>query len=151
MGSTEFGCLPTLIGSMPHTDSAEACLLITRYLKDIAAWPQLPRRSFQENMYAQFSQGFPCAVLNEDSIYIDSSQDADKPLEELYTAYLENDINKYPVSPEYAAGLYSFLDMKHLPIKAMKGQMTGPLTWGLTVTDDSKRAILYDDVLGKYD
>jgi len=148
MGSTEFGCLPTLIGSMPHTDPAEACSLITRYLKDIPAWPQLPRRSFQENMYAQFSQGFPCAVLNEDSIYIDRSQDADKPLEELYTAYLENDIDKYPVSPEYAAGLYSFLDMKHLPIKAVKGQITGPLTWGLTVTDDSKRAILYDDILG---
>ena len=148
MGSTEFGCLPTLIGSMPHTDPAEACSLITRYLKDIPAWPQLPRRSFRENMYAQFSQGFPGVVFKEDSIYIDCSQDADKPLEKLYTAYLENDIDKYPVSLEYAAGLYSFLDLKNLPIKAVKGQITGPLTWGLTVTDDSKRAILYDDILG---
>ena len=148
MGSTEFGCLPTLIGSMPHTDPAEACSLITRYLKDIPAWPQLPHRSFQENMYAQFSEGFPCAVLKEDSIYIDCSQDTDKPLEKLYTAYLENDIDKYPVSPEYAAGLYGFLDMKHLSVKALKGQITGPLTWGLTVTDASKRAILYDDILG---
>jgi len=148
MGSTEFGCLPTLIGSMPHTDPAEACSLITCYLKDIPAWPQLPRRSFRENMYAQFSQGFPGVVFKEDSIYIDCSQDADKPLEKLYTAYLENDIDKYPVSLEYAAGLYSFLDLKNLPIKAVKGQITGPLTWGLTVTDDSKRAILYDDILG---
>jgi len=87
-------------------------------------------------------------VFKEDSIYIDCSQDADKPLEKLYTAYLENDIDKYPVSLEYAAGLYSFLDLKNLPIKAVKGQITGPLTWGLTVTDDSKRAILYDDILG---
>jgi len=148
MGSTEFGCLPTVIGSMPHTDPSEACSLITHYLKDIPAWPQLPRRSFQENMYVQFSQGFPSVVLEEGSIYIDRSQDADKPLEQLYTAYLENDVDKYPVSPEYAAGLHSFLGLKNLSPRAVKGQITGPITWGLTVTDDSKRAILYDDVLG---
>jgi len=133
---------------MPHNDTEEACSLIAHYLKDIPAWPQLPNRSFQENMYAQFSQGFPGVVLKEDSIYIDRSQDLDKPLEQLYTAYLENDVDKYPVSPEYAAGLYSFLGLKNLPSKAVKGQITGPITWGLTVTDDSKRAILYDDVLG---
>jgi len=137
-----------MIGSMPHTDPSEACSLITHYLKDISAWPQLPRRSFQENMYVQFSQGFPSVVLEEGSIYIDRSQDADKPLEQLYTAYLENDVDKYPVSPEYAAGLHSFLGLKNLSPRAVKGQVTGPITWGLTVTDDSKRAILYDDVLG---
>jgi len=31
---------------------------------------------------------------------------------------------------------------------AVKGQITGPVTWGLTVTDKDKRAIIYDDVLG---
>ena len=148
MSSTEFGCLPTVIGSMPHNDAKEACSLITHYLKDIPAWPQLPNRSFQENMYVQFSQGFPGVVLKRDSIYIDRSQDLDKPLEQLYAAYLENDVDKYPVSPEYAAGLYSFLESDNLSPKAVKGQITGPITWGLTVTDESKRAILYDDVLG---
>jgi len=144
----EFGCLPTIIGSMPHTDPQEACSQITHYLKDIPAWPQLPRRSFLENMYAQFSQGFPGVVLEGDRIYIDRSQDLDKPLERFYTAYLENNFDQYPVSPEYAAGLYSFLDLTSLSPLAVKGQVTGPVTWGLTVTDDSKRAIIYDDVLG---
>ena len=148
MSSTEFGCLPTIVGSMPYTDAKEACSLITHYLKDIPVWPQLPNRSFQENMYVQFSQGFPGVVLKGDSIYIDRSQDLDKPLEQLYSAYLENDVDKYPVSPEYAAGLYSFLESDNLSPKAVKGQITGPITWGLTVTDESKRAILYDDVLG---
>ena len=46
MPDIEFGCLPTAIGSMPHTDPAEACSQVSRYLKDIPAWPQLPRRSF---------------------------------------------------------------------------------------------------------
>ena len=148
MPSVEFGCLPTVIGSMPHTDPSEACSLVTHYLKDIPAWPQLPNRSFQENMYVQFSQGFPGVVVKEDSIYVDRSQDLDKPLEQLYAAYLENDIDKYPVSPEYAAGLYNFLDLKNLSPRAVKGQVTGPITWGLTVSDDTKRSILYDDVLG---
>ena len=147
MSSIEFTCLPTIIGSMPHTDPSQACSLVTHYLKEIPAWPQLPRRSFRENMYAQFSQGFPGVVVGEDSIYVDRSQDLDKPLEQLYTAYLENNIDKYPVSPDYAAGLHSFLALKNLSPLAVKGQVTGPVTWGLTVTDDSKRAIIYDDTL----
>jgi methionine synthase II (cobalamin-independent) len=101
-----------------------------------------------ENMYVQFSQGFPGVVVKDNSIYIDRSQDLDKPLEKLYAAYLENDVDQFPVSPDYAAGLYSFLSVTATSPLAVKGQITGPVTWGLTVTDDSRRAIIYDDVLG---
>jgi len=148
MPDVEFGCLPTIIGSMPHTDPQAACENIIHYLKDIPAWPQLPRRSFLENMYVQFSQGFPGVVVEENRIYVDRSRDLNKPLEELYAAYLENNVDKYPVSPDYAAGLHGFLVLKNLSPRAVKGQITGPVTWGLTVTDENKRAIIYDDVLG---
>jgi len=148
MPDVEFGCLPTAIGSMPHTDPSQACLQVSRYLKHIPTWPQLPRRSFMENMCVQFSQGFPGAVVKEDSIYIDRSQNLDKPLEELYAAYLENDIDKYPISPDYAAGLHYFLTLDNLMPVAVKGQLTGPVTWGLAVTDNNHRPIIYDDVLG---
>jgi methionine synthase II (cobalamin-independent) len=136
-----------MIGSMPHTDPAKACSLVSHYLKDIPAWPQLPKLSFKENMYAQFSQGFPGVVIRDNSLYIDRSLDWDKPLEELYTAYLDNDVDKYAVGVEYAAGLHCFLKLKNLKPPAVKGQITGPVTWGLTVTDDNKRAVLYDDML----
>jgi len=148
MPYTEFGCLPTVIGSMPHTDPTKACARVSHYLKDIPAWPQLPKRSFRENMYTQYSQGFPGVVVEDDKIYIDRSQDLDKPLEKLYAAYLDNDFNKYSVSAEYAAGLHSFLSLTNLSPLAVKGQVTGPITWGLTVADDSHRAIIYDDILG---
>jgi methionine synthase II (cobalamin-independent) len=133
---------------MPHTDPKEACSLVSRYLKDIPAWPQLPKRAFTENMYAQFSEGFPGAVVGGETLFIDRAKDFDKELEEFYAAYLENNIDKYPVTRDYAAGLYSFLDLKNLKPLAVKGQVTGPVTWGLTVTDSEKRSVIYDDTLG---
>ncbi len=147
MPDIEFGCRPTAIGSMPHTDPEAACSLVTKYLRDIPAWPQLTRRSFLENMYVQYGQGFPGLVVKENSIYVDRSQDPDKPLEALYTAYLENDVDKYPIGPEYAAGLHSFLALTTLSPLATKGQITGPISWGLTVTDNNKQSIIYDDTL----
>ncbi len=143
----EFGCRATAIGSMPHTDPAAACSQVTRFLNDIPAWPQLPRRSFRENMYVQFSEGFPGVAVTEDRAYIDRSHDLDKPLEALYAAYLENDSDKYPIGSDYAAGLHYFLSLKNIEPIAVKGQVTGPISWGLTVTDNSQRSIIYDDTL----
>ena len=148
MSKAEFGCLPTIIGTMPHTDPQKACALLSRFLKDIPAWPQLPKRSFRENMYVQYSEGFPGAVIEGDRIYINTAQDFQKPLEELYAAYLGNDTDKFPVSPDYAAGFYAFLKQSGLSPLAVKGHVAGPLSWGLTVTDENKRAILYHEVLG---
>ncbi len=133
---------------MPHTDPSAACSQITHYLKDIPAWPQLPKRSFLENMYVQYSEGFPGVVVENDRIYVDRSQDSSGSLERLYTAYLENDFDDYPVGRDYAAGLDAFLGLDDLSPRAVKGQVTGPISWGLTVTDKDKRSIIYDDVLG---
>ena len=148
MTDTEFKCLPTIIGSMPHTDPQKACSLVACFLKDIPTWPQLPRRSFLENMYVQYAEGFPGAVVENNRIYIDTAKDFTKPLEDLYAAYLNDDASRFPVSPDYAAGLYAFLEQDKLSPLAVKGHVTGPLSWGLTVTDENKRSILYHDVLG---
>ncbi len=148
MPDTEFGLLPTMIGGMPHTDPDQACSLINRFLKEIPAWPQLPNRAFRENMYAQYSEGFPGVVIGDNSIYIDRSQDLDQPLEKLYAAYLENDFEKFPITADYAAGLHSFLALDNRSPLAVKGQITGPVSWGLTITDQEKRSVIYDDVLG---
>jgi len=148
MANRDFNCLPTVIGSMPHKDPEEACALVSRYVKDIPAWPQLTRISVLENMYAQYIEGFPGATVTEDRVYVNRDQDLTGQLEEFYTAYLENDVDKFPISPDHASGLYAFLSRNDLSPQAVKGQLTGPVTWGLTVTDENRRAIIHDELLG---
>jgi methionine synthase II (cobalamin-independent) len=147
--SSELTLLATAIGSLPHTDPEAACRVMTGILP-IPAWPQLPRRSFKENMYAQYSEGFPGVVVDEgqERIWVDRGQDLDAGLERLYTAYMTNDLDFAAISPDYAAGFHAFMDVAAgRPWRAVKGSVTGPISWGLTVTDQDKRAILYDDTL----
>jgi methionine synthase II (cobalamin-independent) len=145
----EFNCLPTAIGSMPQTDPKEACSLVAKYLPDLPAWPQLPKRSQLENMYAQFSEGFPGIALEGDKIYVDRTADFDSQMEQLYNADSEDNPDDYGISAEYAAGLHAFLALKERHPSMVKGQVTGPITWGLCVTDREQRGILYDDLLAE--
>lgn len=145
----EFNCLPTIIGSMPQTDPKEACALVAKYLPDLPAWPQLPNGSHLENMYIQFSEGFPGIVLEGAKAYVERSADFDTLLEQLYDADAENNPDNYGISADYAAGLHAFLALKNRHPRMVKGQITGPITWGLMVTDREQRGILYDDLLAE--
>ncbi len=135
-------------GSLPHTDPSIACQLVVDML-DIPTWPQLPQRSFLENMYVQFSERFPGVVVASERIYIDRDLDLDPDLERLYVAYLTNDLQYAAISPDYAAGLHRFLesDLDQRPM--VKGQVTGPVSWGLVVVEQNRRPVLYDDVLAE--
>ena len=145
----EFNCLPTAIGTMPQTDPKEACSLVARYLPALPAWPQLPKRSRLENMYVQFSEGFPGLVLEGDKIHVERTAEFDSQLEQLYTASSENSPDNYGISAEYAAGLHAFVALKERHPKMVKGQITGPVSWGLCVTGREQRGILYDDLLAE--
>jgi len=144
----EFGCLPTAIGSMPHTNSGEACSIIMKYLPDIPAWPQLPQRSPKENMIIQFSEGFPGVVIDGDKIHIEPSVDFESELEQIHIDCEQDNAREYGISTEYAAGLHAFLS-KATGSKIVKGQVTGPITWGLRVTSQDGLGILYDDTLAE--
>jgi len=140
--------LPTAIGSMPHTDPEEACSIVMKYLPDIPAWPQLPKRSPKENMCLQFGEGFPGIITNGDKIHIEPAANFETELGQIYADCEEDNPSKYGISAEYAAGLHAFLS-KVKRTEIVKGQITGPVTWGLTVTRQDGLAILYDDTLAE--
>jgi hypothetical protein len=142
--------LPLSLGSLPLSDPQEACQFILEHTPAIPAWPQLPRRSFLESMYVQYSERFPGVVLEDERIYVDRSQDLDPGLEQLYIAYLENNLEHAAISTDYAAGLDAFCQTwseNECQAVALKGQVTGPVSWGLTVVDQDRRPILYEEVL----
>jgi methionine synthase II (cobalamin-independent) len=142
----------TTVGSLPHTEVGEAWAIIMENARAIPNWPQLPRRSFLENMYVQFSEKFPGVVLDLENqrIYVDRGKELEPELEALYIAYLENDLEHGAISPDYAQGLataHQFLSGH--PLVAVKGQVTGPVSWGLSVVDQDRRPVLYDEVLAE--
>ncbi len=141
--------LATAIGSMPQTDAVDACSAVLEHLPAIPVWPQLPHRTFLENMYVQYSERFPSVVIEHENerIHVDRSADLTGQLEKLYEAYLTNNLDEYAISPEYAAGLRQFLSLKMESVIAVKGQVTGPISFGLTVTDQDRRPTLYDETL----
>lgn len=144
--------LPAALGSLPLSDVVQAWDWTLKYLPHIPVWPQLPKRSYQENMYAQFSENFPGIVVDlaAERTYVDRAQDLDRDLERLYLAYLQNDLEYGKISPPYAAGLHHLLNTEGLlqaqPV-AIKGQVTGPISWGLVVTDQNRRPLLYDEIM----
>ena len=142
-----FGCLPTIIGSMPHKDPHAACRQVLKYLPQVPAWPQLPSLSALENQYLQSSEGFPGLSDREPGLRIDRSA-FELHLEGLYQAYLSGDHNKYPVSPKYAAGLHAFISLgSRTDCACVKGQMTGPISWGLSLTQADGKPGIYDDTI----
>jgi methionine synthase II (cobalamin-independent) len=102
-------------------------------------------------MYVQYSEGFPGIVLDTENekVFVDKSTlGFDKHLEDLYAAYLASDLGKFQIGRKHAPGLYHFLGQAFAsPPAGVKGQITGPFSWAMTVTDQNKQSIIYDDTL----
>ncbi len=139
----------THVGSVPYTEYTDLCQRLVSTL-DIPAWPQLPRRTFHENMYVQYSRGLPGLMLDEanERITFDTAADLTAPLEAFYERYLADDVDSFALTPDYAAGFYGLIEAaRAVPGEWIKGQVTGPISFGLTVTDQNRRASLYHELL----
>ncbi len=141
----------TSVGSFPHKDPERALGLIFKYTPQIPAWPQLPKTNFKESMYSQFAEGLPCLVEDESEkkIWLDTSKNLESELEKFYQKVLADDVEYFRIEPQRAKGFYAFLDQAaKIPKKelaCLKGQLTGPVSFGLSITDQNKKAILYDE------
>jgi hypothetical protein len=144
--------LSTGIGSVPFKDSLLAVEKVLTYFPEVPFWPQLPKRSFYENMYVQFSEGMPSCRVDEGSkrIYFDLSGDWIEEVEEAVARKEEKDVDFFHISPLYAEGFYKILETV-APLKPsfFKCHVTGPISFGLTVTDENKKPILYHEVFSE--
>jgi len=142
--------IATAIGSFPHKEEKEVLTLILRDFPYIPFWPQLPKRSFLEGMVAQYSEGFPSLKVDEKEqrLWVDTSSGFDEDVERFYQAVEKEDIEFFRISENYARGLRLLKDLARgevrKKIKYIKAQVTGPITFGLSLIDQDKKPIFYD-------
>ena len=144
----------TLIGSMPMIDHEQAADLVFKYTPDIPTWTQLPAFP-QESMVAQFAPGMPAVVLEGSLASIDTDrQDLEEELAAFYEALMavengeaELQGSRFGLAPEHARGFFILqqrLQRQAFQTAAVKGQVTGPVTFATSVHDANGAAIFYD-------
>jgi len=145
--------LATAIGSMPHLDPSTACRFILRTFEEIPFWPQLPQISFVENMYAQWIGGMPGIKIDfqKGKIFFEDVLKVDEEVEKFYEKYLAADLDAFALTEKSASGFHKMLNTlkDNLPpkLKILKGQITGPISLGLAITDENKNPLVYQEIL----
>jgi hypothetical protein len=144
--------LATGVGSLPHADLQRACALIARTLPQTPFWPQLPKHSILESMNLQVSPGLPFLKVEESKgeIHFDATLDEAKELEKVYNFYLAGDVDSYRIPPGYAGGFEGMMQhlggKKLVPLEFFKGQIVGPITFGLAVQDGNGKNVIHNEV-----
>jgi len=145
-------CLATGIGSFPHLDPEAACDLILETVPEIPLWPQLSKLDYREQMEIQYSEGLPRIVFEgqKQRMFFDTSGDPTADLEAFYANVVEENIKNFRISADFSRGIPAMekklarTDLR--AVRYFKSQVTGPCTFGLTIVDENKRAIFYNEV-----
>lgn len=150
--------LATAIGSMPFENPDYAVEVSLSKLSQAPIWPQLPRLGLNEQMEIQYSEGMPCAVIDYEKgrMYFDTSIDYSEIFAEFYEKYMtamdpdsgDGDCSSMAISEEFSKGLHALdraLAKKSGKLPFVKVQTTGPCSFALTIVDENKRAIYYND------
>ncbi len=135
----------TGIGSLPFRDPEEAVEFSINCC-DIPFWPQLPARSFLEQMIPQYAEGLPGLVLDtqKERVFIENLTQGE--LNRFYEKYSEE--HDFPISRESAEGFYRFVEaLKGKGARIVKGQITGPLTFTLGLKSSDGKVIYSDEEL----
>jgi len=147
-------CLPILIGSLPVADHHAAADMVFQTTPRIPVWAQLPVHH-EEDMVPQFAPGMPGLQQDDDRMYVDIGGDEfETELAAFYEEYLAVTDNTTPLETsrfalsEKAANGFHVLrarvrEMELAPV-AIKGQVTGPITFGTGLKDHRGRAVYYD-------
>ncbi len=136
--------MTTAMAVMPHTDVAAA--LEAALSLDIPFWPQLPRLSYYEDMYVQASEHFPGIVLDMEKQTLAFSMDKFIGEFEETLASLDEP-GFFDISARYSDVYHRFLELDLSDRPAIRGQLEGPISFGLNVLDQDKRPVIFDDTV----
>ncbi|MFO7951817.1 MAG: hypothetical protein R6U91_03285 [Bacillota bacterium] len=140
----EGGCQTTAMGIMPHSDVEKALELASSL--DIPFWPQLPKVSFLEDMYAQVSEHFPGIIIDPYKRIVSFSIEKFYEDFEEYMPHWEEE-EFFRLSPEYSVVFHRFLEKDLSRYEYIRDQSIGPVSYGLKILDEfNKPMIYYDEV-----
>jgi hypothetical protein len=134
----------TGIGSLPHADAEEAVDLVLSSF-DIPFWPQLPKLGFRELMLPQYSEGMPGLVVDKarGEVFVERNEEE---MQRFYETCTED--TKIAISEDYAKGFHTFVrKVEDNEFALLKGHITGPLTFTLSLKDRGGRPVYFDEEL----
>jgi len=145
---------PSGVGSLPHTSPLDACNDVLLYQPEFPTAPTLPSLNPLEAIIIRDAEYLPGGVLQGNSLHLDRSIDFSEAMEQIYLDFMEENYQKYaPTHEGYASGYYELAGRDLSDVMCIKVQVTGPVTFGLTITDKDRRPIAYDaqyfDMLSK--
>ncbi len=142
-------CASLAIGSLPYTDVSEAIDRMIEFNSICPAWPQLPAIDYREGMYIQFAECMPAAIVDENRrrVWFDVER-APEEMASFYERHFAREPGLCRISPDHARGFEPFLERMPTPgALFIKGQVTGPVTFGFTVTDAENKPVIYHEDL----
>ena len=150
-------CLPLLIGSLPLEDHRAAAHLVMEHTPKLPLWVQLPVLA-DEGMVPQFINGMPAVVRADGKTFIDSAGESfDSDLLRFFEEYMavseaphRLDGSRFALTETTGKGvaaLLNTLDEAIIQPVAIKGQVTGPVTFCTGVKDQDGRSIFYNETL----
>jgi hypothetical protein len=139
----------TGIGSVPFTDASATAAMILEYLPEVPFWPQMVRLGFPEEMVAQAARGLPGLKtdLEAHAVAVDPAIPREEALARLYEEVWAEDLAPFALEPGEAQGFFALLQAcasSPAAAQALKGQVSGPVTFAGMVKDLDGKPILFD-------
>ena len=134
--------LTTGMGILPHRELERALALAMSV--DIPFWPQLPKMNYFEDMYVQASENFPGVIVDAENRRLSfSAAQFSAGLEHALMNWDNDDF--FRISPRYSAAYHRFLHADLSRYTAIRGQLEGPVSFGLNVLDEAKKPMILDE------
>ena len=143
--------MATAIGSLPHANADDAVRVVLDSIPDAPIWPQLPANGMNEQMEIQYSEGLPDVVIDREKqrMYVDTTDETFAALGTFMEKIAMEDVDAFAISPEFSKGIFAMeaaLQASGTKRPFVKVQTTGPVSFGLTIVDENKRAIYYNEI-----